>query len=189
MLVPGNIACKSSLRQDWEDVKDDIMLEALRAKFTQHNELKELLLSTGDAALVEHTFNDSYWGDGGDGSGRNMLGTLLCQVREELKELSGSNVKAETLSKSCTESNSQGRDDPVRQIDYVCVLDFEATCQEGKRLNPQEVIEFPSVLIHVATNTILGETFQVCKVWMDGMNHPTSPQSFSATFARYIILD
>lgn len=73
------------LRKDWETAKDDIMREALRAKFTQHDELKKILLETGDAHLVEHTANDSYWGDGGDGHGRNMLGQLLMELREELK--------------------------------------------------------------------------------------------------------
>jgi ribA/ribD-fused uncharacterized protein len=75
---------KRPLRKDWEEVKDQIMLEALRAKFTQNQDLKEILLNTGDAILVEHTKNDSYWGDGGDGSGKNMLGQLLMQVREEI---------------------------------------------------------------------------------------------------------
>lgn len=77
---------KRPLRKDWEKVKDDIMLEALRTKFTQRIELKEILLNTGDAILVEHTANDNYWGDGGDGSGKNMLGKLLMQVREEIRE-------------------------------------------------------------------------------------------------------
>ncbi|HSI83919.1 MAG TPA: NADAR family protein [Candidatus Methylacidiphilales bacterium] len=73
------------LRPDWEVVKDDMMREALLAKFTQHAQLKELLLNTGDAVLVEHTKNDSYWGDGGDGSGRNMLGKLLEELRSKLR--------------------------------------------------------------------------------------------------------
>ena len=76
---------KLPLRRDWESVKDQIMLEAVRAKFTQHDDLKATLLGTGDAKLVEHTANDSYWGDGGDGSGKNRLGQLLMQVREELR--------------------------------------------------------------------------------------------------------
>ncbi len=74
------------LRKDWETVKDDVMREALRAKFTQNEELKRILLETGDAELVEHTANDSYWGDGGNGSGRNMLGKLLMELRGELKK-------------------------------------------------------------------------------------------------------
>ena len=77
---------KFPLRKDWEAVKDDVMRDALRAKFTQHEDLKKILLETGDAVLVEHTANDSYWADGGDGSGRNMLGILLMGLREELKK-------------------------------------------------------------------------------------------------------
>jgi ribA/ribD-fused uncharacterized protein len=73
------------LRTDWEAVKDDIMREAVRAKFTQNAALRSLLLSTGDAKLVEHTANDSYWADGGDGSGRNRLGEILMEVRAELR--------------------------------------------------------------------------------------------------------
>lgn len=72
------------LRKDWEQVKEDVMREALRAKFTQHKELRDLLLSTGDRPLVEHTSNDSYWGDGGDGTGRNRLGALLVELRASL---------------------------------------------------------------------------------------------------------
>lgn len=83
-----------SLRSKWERfagdhqlrTKDYIMLVAVRAKFTQHAELGELLLSTGDALLVEHTENDNYWADGGDGSGKNMLGKILMFVRAELRE-------------------------------------------------------------------------------------------------------
>ena len=76
---------KRPLRRDWESVKEHVMLEALRAKFTQHEELRATLLGTGDAVLIEHTTNDSYWGDGGDGSGKNRLGQLLMCVREELR--------------------------------------------------------------------------------------------------------
>ena len=61
------------------------MREALRAKFSQHQDLRKILLDTGDAEIVEHTSNDSYWGDGGDGSGKNMLGRLLMEVRDELR--------------------------------------------------------------------------------------------------------
>lgn len=73
------------MRADWEKIKDDVMMVALRAKFTQHPDLKELLLSTGNCTLTEHTSNDRYWGDGGDGSGKNMLGKLLVKLRDELK--------------------------------------------------------------------------------------------------------
>ena len=73
------------LRRDWESAKVEVMMTALRAKFSQHEDLRALLLSTGDARLVEHTDNDAYWGDGGDGKGKNMLGKLLMRLRDELR--------------------------------------------------------------------------------------------------------
>jgi ribA/ribD-fused uncharacterized protein len=73
------------LREDWEQVKDDVMREAVRAKFTQYIELRYILIETGDAELIEHTTNDHYWADGGDGTGKNMLGKILMEIREELR--------------------------------------------------------------------------------------------------------
>ena len=77
---------KQKLRHDWESVKNNVMKKALVTKFTQHEDLKKLLISTGDAKLIEHTVNDAYWGDGGDGKGQNFLGRLLMQVRDEISE-------------------------------------------------------------------------------------------------------
>jgi ribA/ribD-fused uncharacterized protein len=75
---------KKKLRPDWESVKVAVMRQAILAKFRQHDDIRAVLLSTGDARIVEHTENDSYWGDGGDGSGKNMLGKILMEVRSEL---------------------------------------------------------------------------------------------------------
>lgn len=75
----------NTLRDDWEQIKDHLMYRAVKAKFLQHVKLKSLLLSTGAATIIEHTTNDKYWGDGGDGSGKNMLGQTLMKVREELR--------------------------------------------------------------------------------------------------------
>src|SRR5947209_4099354 len=73
------------LRPDWESAKDEIMHEAVLAKFRQHADLRATLLATGDAEIIEHTENDYYWGDGGDGTGKNMLGKTLVRVREEMR--------------------------------------------------------------------------------------------------------
>src|SRR5207245_5272700 len=72
------------MRLDWENVKDDIMLMANRSKYNQNPKLRQLLISTGDSILIEHTQRDKYWGDGGDGSGLNKLGEILMQIRNEL---------------------------------------------------------------------------------------------------------
>jgi ribA/ribD-fused uncharacterized protein len=73
---------KLPLRRDWESVKDQVMLEATQAKFTEHEDLKAALLGTGGVLLVEHTERDAYWGDG---TGKNRLGQILMQVRKELR--------------------------------------------------------------------------------------------------------
>ena len=71
------------IRSDWDEVKDDVMMRALRAKFIDP-ELHRLLMSTDGMTLVEYTpWGDFYWGDGGDGTGKNRLGELLMELREE----------------------------------------------------------------------------------------------------------
>ncbi|WP_413699261.1 NADAR family protein [Psychromonas sp. KJ10-10] len=67
--------------KNWHDIKCDVMTEALKAKFSQHIELKELLIATGTKTIVEYSPNDTYWGDPGDGSGLNKLGHMLMKLR------------------------------------------------------------------------------------------------------------
>lgn len=75
---------KVTLRPDWEEVKDQVMLEALRKKFSIPT-LREQLLATENKYLIEgNTWGDKYWGVC-EGEGLNHLGTLLMRVREELK--------------------------------------------------------------------------------------------------------
>jgi len=81
------------IRADWESIKNDTMYRAVLAKFRQHAPLQELLLATGDAEIVEHTPNDSYWADGGDGRGLNMLGKILMRVRADLREQSENTMR------------------------------------------------------------------------------------------------
>ena len=71
-------------RKDWEEVKLNVMRKALLAKFIQHPELRDKLIKTGNRDLIEHSPYDSFWGDGGDGSGKNWLGRLLMEVRDNV---------------------------------------------------------------------------------------------------------
>ncbi|MFM7859309.1 MAG: NADAR domain-containing protein [Flammeovirgaceae bacterium] len=64
------------------NVKENVMMIALRAKFDKYPELKQVLLSTAGNSLVDHRDNDNYWGDAGDGSRLNILGDLLVELRE-----------------------------------------------------------------------------------------------------------
>jgi ribA/ribD-fused uncharacterized protein len=73
------------LRPDWEQVKDDVMRKAVLRKFETHAEIRVILLSTGDEELIENTTYDYYWGRGTNGTGRNMLGKILMEVRQLLR--------------------------------------------------------------------------------------------------------
>lgn len=76
---------KIKLRPDWDDVKDTIMYDVCLLKFTTHPDLKEKLLSTGDAELIEgNWWGDTYWGVC-NGVGQNKLGKILMKIRSELR--------------------------------------------------------------------------------------------------------
>lgn len=73
------------LRPDWEQVKDKIMYDIVKAKFTQNPSLSKRLINTGDCFLIEgNTWGDTYWGVC-NGAGFNKLGLTLMKVREELR--------------------------------------------------------------------------------------------------------
>ena len=77
---------KVNLREDWEDVKVDIMYEIVKQKFIQNPDLKDKLIATGNAYLEEgNTWGDKVWGTV-NGEGFNHLGFILMKIREELKE-------------------------------------------------------------------------------------------------------
>jgi ribA/ribD-fused uncharacterized protein len=71
-------------RADWEEVKVGIMEDLVRLKFGTHSSLREMLLATGDAQLIEgNWWKDTFWGVC-RGAGRNELGKILMRVRAEL---------------------------------------------------------------------------------------------------------
>lgn len=74
-----------ALREDWEEVKVDVMRTALQLKFS-NPALRAKLIATGDAELIEgNTWNDRFWGVC-RGTGKNMLGLLLMELRCSLTE-------------------------------------------------------------------------------------------------------
>ncbi len=85
------------LRKDWEQVKDDIMRQAVLCKFKTHRDIRDILLSTGNAEIVENSPIDFYWGCGADGSGKNMLGKILMEVREILHHTYSADVDNRTV--------------------------------------------------------------------------------------------
>lgn len=75
---------KLTLRDDWDDVKLQVMYEICLIKFTKYPDLKRRLLETGNEELVEgNDWGDTYWGVC-DGKGENHLGKILMRIRSEL---------------------------------------------------------------------------------------------------------
>lgn len=73
------------LRDGWDNIRITIMKDIVKAKFSQNEELAEKLLATDDEYLMEgNTWGDRFWGTV-NGEGRNQLGIILMQVRNELK--------------------------------------------------------------------------------------------------------
>lgn len=75
------------LRADWEDVKADVMLAGLRAKFAAAP-FRERLLASGTRRIIEESRHDTEWGARRTASGwegQNALGVLLMRVREEMR--------------------------------------------------------------------------------------------------------
>lgn len=69
------------LTSDWDSRKVKVMLIGLRSKF-RDPVLREKLLETGDAILHEDSPTDMFWGK----KGEDMLGKLLMQVRDEIRQ-------------------------------------------------------------------------------------------------------
>lgn len=82
--------------QIWQQHRFNLVVAGNLAKFSQHPNLQDFLLATGEQVLVEAAPNDRIWGIGlaesdpkaqqpSTWQGLNLLGFALMQVRERLK--------------------------------------------------------------------------------------------------------
>ena len=83
--------------ETWEYFRSKIVYEGNKAKFSQNEDLKNILLNTKDTTLVEAAYNDNIWGIGlskddvkskkrSTWKGKNLLGEILTIIREEIIE-------------------------------------------------------------------------------------------------------
>jgi len=73
------------VNKNWKYDNIKAMETTIWHKFTQHGSLREELLATGDAELIENSDKDAFWGCGADGKGRNELGRALVRLRTKLR--------------------------------------------------------------------------------------------------------
>jgi len=78
---------KVKVREDWDQVKIEVMIKGLNAKFSD-KKLRTKLLNTGDKILIEGNYwRDTYWGvDLKTGEGQNVLGNILMNLRETYRK-------------------------------------------------------------------------------------------------------
>jgi ribA/ribD-fused uncharacterized protein len=68
---------------DWGSKKVSVVEDILRAKLAQHPEAREALRKSGHEDIVEDSPTDYFWGEGADGTGKNVLGKLWMKLRAE----------------------------------------------------------------------------------------------------------
>ncbi|MGF1707444.1 NADAR family protein [Enterovibrio baiacu] len=73
-----------AVREEWMDVRVEVMRFVVMKKFEQHAELRKQLLATENQILAECSPCDAFWGVNGEGLGENKLGQILMDVRAKL---------------------------------------------------------------------------------------------------------
>ena len=73
-----------NLRTDWFQNREQFMLDVIRAKVQQHDDFKTNLINSGLKPIIHFTQNDKFWGNGPEDNGKNVLGSILMKVRNEI---------------------------------------------------------------------------------------------------------
>ena len=116
---------KVEIREDWDEVKVELMTRIVEAKFTQHPELASRLLETGNKPLMEgNNGGDVFWGiDHRTGEGENHLGQILMNLRTKYREegiqVSGKGYPVKTVGPI---HGIVITDDDITQMDVQCIV-------------------------------------------------------------------
>jgi len=131
-MTPGEakkLGQKIQLRKDWDKVKVGLMYTINREKFSNHENLKRLLLATEHTELVEcNSWGDKVWGVSlSDGEGENLLGKILMTIRGELRHLEDLKTK-----KKEEKENTPKEDVPLKPKKTYAAKEFILPLLEGE---------------------------------------------------------
>lgn len=93
--VSGNVArdlakkYKHQRHENWNEVKEELLFDIMKIKFTTIPEMSHKLLATNNAVLIKSVPDDPFWGVLPDGTGENMMGEMIMNIRTFLKENKG----------------------------------------------------------------------------------------------------
>jgi inhibitor of KinA sporulation pathway (predicted exonuclease) len=169
-------------RDDWKAIKHLVMLHLVRAKFggrsvgsCARQAVEALMRLPAIPLFVKHTENDSEWADFGNGKGTNYLGKCLTQVFLEMKgqatpvpirrctigvcalEVPNSEIVSYESVSLKDEVVPSHNEEAILSPDYSLVLDFEAICETGRTPRPQEIIEWPTLMLNIKTGEVEAE--------------------------------
>ncbi|MGL5013437.1 MAG: NADAR family protein [Bacteroidales bacterium] len=84
----GSAKAQCPIREDWDDIREKVMLRVVWAKYTQNIYYAQKLLATEDAVLVEHApwDKEGFWGETSPGNGENKAGIITMKVRTRLSK-------------------------------------------------------------------------------------------------------
>jgi ribA/ribD-fused uncharacterized protein len=83
-FIAKELSKHCNLRENWYERREEFMTEVIYAKVLQHKDFRENLINSCLRPIIHHTRNDKFWGDGPDGSGKNVLGKILVNIRHKL---------------------------------------------------------------------------------------------------------
>lgn len=161
---------KLKVRDDWNDIKLDVMEHGLRIKFAPGTDLANKLIATIGLQLIEgNTWGDTFWGVC-NGVGENNLGKLLMMIRDELMDDDGAED-----------------DDPTPDNDP----------QEEEDMTEEEMNNCPAFDLHYGDTTVramtikdmsYSNTYYMRKIYVAGASMSTKKEWYDLG-ARYIIMD
>ena len=104
----------------WNLVKYDVIRQVLRSKAESSEVFRQHLLDTGDKCLVESSVTDNYWGSGLSYNltittlpelwpGKNKLGKLLAELRNELRSHLATDRESDHCAKQSTSVDIPGQ--------------------------------------------------------------------------------
>lgn len=75
---------KAKTTEAWYSERIAVMEEVLRAKTSQHKDVRDILEKTESRTIIENSPVDGFWGNGVDGKGENIVGKIWMKIREDL---------------------------------------------------------------------------------------------------------
>ncbi|KAG6868286.1 hypothetical protein C0993_005466 [Termitomyces sp. T159_Od127] len=168
------------VRRDWKEVNIATMDLVLRLKFEQHDDLREELIGTGDALLVEDSDKDAFWGVGPDRKGRNELGHALMRLRKTFRCWNYAPLiyvpNRQSTMTSPTPNSIRGSESPMRTVQsHSHSVNVQSPVVHTVRVDFSQPSTQDTVQSPVHTSPRCGHNSHVRQSFIQPSSHPVTP--------------